>query len=173
MVFLSACQPVAVGLSSALGAPKGAIAWLSRFGICGSKQLHESKSEAMVPSSALDRLGFPRQYRLTKTDEYSSVFGFRKALKSQHFLLHYRIRASSDVGDGARLGLVIAKRLLRRAIDRNLIRRLARESFRVLRPRLMPRDLVLRLVNRPDSLDRKALAKEIRNLMQKTMSNPW
>ena len=77
------------------------------------------------------------------------------------------------MGDGARLGLVVAKRLLRRAIDRNLIRRLARESFRVLRPRLMPRDLVLRLVNRPDSIDRKALAKEIRNLMQKTMSNPW
>ena len=173
MVFLSACQPGAAELSSALGALRGAIAWRFRLGILRTKQLHELKSEAMVPSSPLNRLGFPRQYRWTKTDEFSSVFGFRKALKSRHFLLHYRIRPSSDVGDGARLGLVVAKRLLRRAIDRNLVRRLARESFRVLHPRLMPRDFVLRLVNRPDSLDRKTLAEEIRNLMQKTLSNSW
>ena len=55
---------------------------------------------------------------MTKTDEFSSVFGFRKALKSTHFLLHYRLRAAEEVA-GARLGLVVAKRLLRRSVDRN------------------------------------------------------
>ena len=109
---------------------------------------------------------FPRLYRLTKTDEFSSVFGFRKAIRSTHFLLHYRVQAQEEAS-GARLGLVVAKRLLRRSVDRNLIRRLARENFRVLRSGLPARDLILRLASRPASLDRQDLAKEIRDLLEK------
>lgn len=118
-----------------------------------------------VPAGA----AFPRTYRLTKTDDYSSVFGFRKAIKSRHFLLHYRLRAA-DEAQHARLGLIIAKRFLKRAVDRNLVRRLTRESFRLLRPQLPARDLVLRLASRPEALDRRALAKEIRGLLGKLTS---
>lgn len=106
---------------------------------------------------------------MTKTDEFSSVFGFRKALKSTHFLLHYRLRAAEEVA-GARLGLVVAKRLLRRSVDRNLIRRLARENFRMMRCRLPSRDLILRLAARPEPLDRRALADEIRKLLEKMIT---
>ncbi|MBL0166031.1 MAG: ribonuclease P protein component [Propionivibrio sp.] len=112
---------------------------------------------------------FPNSFRLTKTDEFSSVFGFRKALKSTHFLLHYRLRAAEEVA-GARLGLVVAKRLLRRSVDRNLIRRLAREHFRMMRCRLPSRDLILRLAARPEPLDRRALAEEIRGLLGKMIT---
>jgi ribonuclease P protein component len=112
---------------------------------------------------------FPKQYRLTKTDEFSSVFGFRRALKSPHFLLHYRLRTSDEVARvaGARLGLVVAKRLLKRSVDRNLVRRLARENFRLLRSRLPARDVILRLAVRPKPLDRWALGDEIRGLLGK------
>ena len=109
---------------------------------------------------------FPRLYRLTKTDEFSSVFGFRKAIRSPHFLLHYRVKVPAEA-EGARLGLVVAKRLLRRSVDRNLVRRLARECFRTMRPDLLSRDLVLRLASRPAQLDRKNLASEIRSLLEK------
>jgi ribonuclease P protein component len=117
----------------------------------------------------LSSTAFPNSYRLTKTDEFSSVFGFRKALKSTHFLLHYRLRAAEEVA-GARLGLVVAKRLLRRSVDRNLIRRLARENFRMMRCRLPSRDLILRLAARPEPLDRRALADEIRRLLEKMIT---
>ena len=109
---------------------------------------------------------FPRRYRLTKTDEFSSVFGFRKALKSTHFLLHYRPQTASEL-IGPRLGLVVAKRLLRRSVDRNLIRRLAREIFRQMRSQLTRRDVILRLAVRPAALDRKILATEIHGLLEK------
>ena len=112
---------------------------------------------------------FPRLYRLTKTDEFSSVFGFRKALRSRHFLLHYRLRGADDVL-GARLGLVVAKRFLRRSVDRNLIRRLGREHFRLLRDQLPSRDFILRLAVKPKTLDRQALAEEIRGLLVKQIS---
>ncbi|WP_319242088.1 ribonuclease P protein component [uncultured Propionivibrio sp.] len=114
----------------------------------------------------MTRATFPRHYRLTKTDEFSSVFGFRKAVKSRHFLLHYRPQTESEK-TGPRLGLVVAKRLLRRSVDRNLVRRLARESFRQIRGQLVQRDLVLRLAVRPVELDRQALAEEMQSLFDK------
>ena len=71
---------------------------------------------------------------------------------------------------GARLGMVIAKRLLRRSVDRNLVRRLAREQFRLVRNVLPSRDLILRLANKPKLLDRRALGDEIQGLLGKIIS---
>jgi ribonuclease P protein component len=103
---------------------------------------------------------------LTGTDDFSSVFSFRKAIKSANFLLHYRPRSEQD--ESARLGLVIAKRHLRRSVDRNLVKRLAREIFRGQCLGLPPCDLVIRLAAKlPLPIDRRALAGEIRNLLEK------
>jgi ribonuclease P protein component len=115
--------------------------------------------------------GFPKRYRLTKTDEYSSVFGFRSAVRSTHFLLHYRPRAQEDgmqpTDLTARLGVVVPKRFLKAAVRRNLVKRLGREQFRLLRAQLPQSDLILRLAVKPVALDRKALAEEIRKLLLK------
>ncbi|MDR0379316.1 MAG: ribonuclease P protein component [Candidatus Accumulibacter sp.] len=111
--------------------------------------------------------GFPRRHRLTGTDDFSSVFGFRKAIKSANFLLHYGPR-ESEQNRGARLGLVMAKRHLRRSVDRNLIKRLVREAFRIRRSDLPSRDLIVRLAVKLDRpVDRRALAQEIQNLLEK------
>jgi ribonuclease P protein component len=120
---------------------------------------------------AVSTAAFPKRYRLIKTDEYSSVFGFRRVLKSRHFLLHYRPRSPEEV-PGARLGLVVAKRFLRRSVDRNLVRRLAREQFRLMRACLRSSDFVLRLAVRPPVLDRQAMAQEIRGLLSKAALPP-
>lgn len=113
-----------------------------------------------------DGSGFPKRYRLTKTDEYSSVFGFRRALKSPHFLLHYRPRAAGEDAS-ARLGIVVPKRLVKAAVRRNLIKRIGRERFRLLRSRLPAQDLILRLNAKLQPLDRKAVAEEIGRLLLK------
>jgi len=111
--------------------------------------------------------GFPKSHRLTKTDEFSSVFSFRKALRSSTFLLHYRPRGIEQAG-GARLGLVVAKRFLRRSVDRNLIRRVIREAFRKIHFDLPSADLIVRLGVKPAlPLDRKVLAEETRRLLEK------
>lgn len=44
---------------------------------------------------------------------------------------------------GARLGLAISKKVARRAVDRNRIKRLIRESFRSIRCQLPPNDIVV------------------------------
>ena len=68
----------------------------------------------------------------------------------------------------ARLGLVIAKRLLRRSVDRNLLRRLIREAFRKQHSELPSCDLIVRLAVKPVlPLDRRTLSEEIQALFEK------
>jgi ribonuclease P protein component len=123
-----------------------------------------------APESRKRSAGFPRRHRLTGTGDFSSVFGFRKAIRSANFLLHYGPRGNGQ-SEGARLGLVIAKRHLRLAVDRNLIKRLIREAFRIRRADLPSRDLIVRLAVKPDlPIDRQALAEEIRKLLEKCAS---
>ncbi|MBK7325935.1 MAG: ribonuclease P protein component [Propionivibrio sp.] len=123
----------------------------------------------MAGEHQVSNFAFPRDQRLIRTDDYSSVFGFRKAIRSTHFLLHYRTRVAEEV-PGARLGLVVAKRYLKRSVDRNLVRRLARENFRLMHCRLRSRDLILRLAAKPEPLDRRVLNEEIRGLLGKMIS---
>jgi ribonuclease P protein component len=66
-------------------------------------------------------------------------------LRGGCFELRYRRNEASC----ARLGLVIPKRLARRAVLRNLIKRLAREAFRHALPGLPAVDMVLRLSKPP------------------------
>lgn len=104
-------------------------------------------------------LGFRKQHRLQTAEGFSLVFADRRRLRGEIFDLHYRSQGSGAISGpvGARLGIVIAKKLAHRAVQRNLLKRLARESFRVARRELPPYDLVLRLAKPPgSSLDRAA-----------------
>lgn len=54
-----------------------------------------------------------------------------------------RLLARPNRMDGARLGLVVPKRILKRAVDRNRAKRQIRESFRLARPELPAWDIVV------------------------------
>jgi len=66
------------------------------------------------------------------------------------------------------LGIVVAKRFLRRSVDRNLVRRMIREVFRKQHAELPARDLIVRLACKPPlPLDRRALTNEILSLLER------
>lgn len=110
-------------------------------------------------------VSFARRYRLTKTDEFSSVFGFRKAIRGTWLMLHYQPRPEGSTD--ARLGLVVGKKLLKRAVDRNRVKRIVRELFRLRREALPTCDLVVRLAAKPRPLDGKALAADFSGLLDR------
>ncbi|MBP0635192.1 ribonuclease P protein component [Cupriavidus sp. AcVe19-6a] len=84
---------------------------------------------------------FPKAARLTKTDEFSSVFALRPRRRSTHFVLYVRANGQAE----ARLGVVVGKKFAPRAAERNLVKRMARELFRQRREQLSGRDVLLRL----------------------------
>lgn len=96
--------------------------------------------------------GFGALDRLHRPAEFAAVMSSRARACGGCFELRYRSRQPADGGtpaDGARLGLIIPKRLARRAVLRNLLKRLARESFRGIRAGLPPVDIVVRLAKPP------------------------
>jgi ribonuclease P protein component len=88
---------------------------------------------------------FPKAARLLKTDEFSSVFRLRPWRRSAHFVIYAR-----PTGNDARLGLVIGKKFAPRAATRNLVKRIAREAFRLRRADFGGWDILLRLHARFD-----------------------
>ncbi|AYY98966.1 ribonuclease P protein component [Burkholderia multivorans] len=95
------------------------------------------------------KAAFPKAARLLKTDEFSSVFRLRPWRRSAHFVIY-----GKPTGQPARLGLVVGKKYAPRAVTRNLVKRLAREAFRVRRAEFAGYDLLLRQHTR---FDKKAL----------------
>ncbi|HEX7684776.1 MAG TPA: ribonuclease P protein component [Trinickia sp.] len=88
---------------------------------------------------------FPKAARLLKTDEFSSVFRLRPWRRSTHFVVYAR-----PTGQAARLGLVVGKKFAPRAATRNLVKRTAREAFRLRRAQFDGWDVLLRLSTRFD-----------------------
>ena len=110
---------------------------------------------------------FARRYRLTKTDEFSSVFGFRRAIRGKLLMLHYQPRAAEQ--REPRLGLVVGKKLLKRAVDRNRLKRIIRDQFRCRRAGLPAVDLIVRLAVKPGKLDGRLVAEDFVALLEKLL----
>jgi ribonuclease P protein component len=106
---------------------------------------------------------FCSAYRLRKTDEYSSVFAFRRAYKGRFLTMHYRPSEATT----ARLGVVVAKRLAKRANLRNLVKRIVREQFRRRRAALAPFDLVVRLHAPVDAATRSMINNDMVRLLDR------
>ena len=121
-----------------------------------------SPSEVADQSPDLDQ-SFRGTYRLRKTDEYSSVFAFRRAIKGRYLIIHYR----PATGDTARLGVVVAKKLARRAVERNLVKRIVREGFRQHRGTLPVLDMVIRLHRPLADASRTSLHEDLAGLFKR------
>jgi ribonuclease P protein component len=89
--------------------------------------------------------------RLHRPEEFAAVMASPLRLRSACFELRYRKIDGREAGSpgGARIGLIIPKRLVRRAVMRNLLKRLVREAFRQTSGSLPAVDAVLRLVKPP------------------------
>ncbi|MCH9671849.1 MAG: ribonuclease P protein component [Gammaproteobacteria bacterium] len=82
---------------------------------------------------------FRRTQRLTNSVDYGRVF--KEATRSADDSVV--VLARRNGGGPARLGLAIGKKAVRRAVDRNRIKRIARETFRHQQQLLVGLDIVI------------------------------
>lgn len=115
----------------------------------------------------IDRMlffGFSAQLRLLQASDFKSVFdgALYKVHQSGFMLLAVPRKSETNQNvDHARIGLVIAKRKIRRAHERNRVKRLARESFRLHQAELPALDIVLMAKADAQTLSNEVLHQEL------------
>ena len=82
--------------------------------------------------------GLPRESRLRRPGDFAALRTSSGRASGRCFHMRYR---SNELGH-ARLGLAISKRVSKRAVERNRIKRLLRESFRRIRHQLPAIDMI-------------------------------
>ncbi len=102
---------------------------------------------------------FGKARRLLNAKDYSRVFDGAEAKASHKHLL---LLARTNDQPGHRLGLVIAKKNVRLAVQRNRIKRIAREVFRTLPDSEPHLDTVLLARRGLDELDNAQLSTILR-----------
>lgn len=79
---------------------------------------------------------------MLKAEEFSSVFALRKQ-RSRSFL--QVMQSANNTLGHARLGLVVGKKVAKRANRRNFMKRVIRDWFRCNKHQLPPNDFVVRV----------------------------
>lgn len=129
--------------SSMPDGPKDARAWLRSFLSAGN-------------------FSFTYRERLHQARQFKRVFGRARRSSSTMFTL---LRRKNQVGF-PRLGMVVAKRNARRAVDRNTIKRMIRESFRTRKAGLEASDYVVILKRPVGAVPRDHLRQQLTGLWE-------
>jgi ribonuclease P protein component len=107
---------------------------------------------------------FPKTVRLLTAKDYSDVFqAVDVRVSSKHFLILARGKSLPT----ARLGIIVAKKNVKLAVQRNRVKRLLRESFRLRQTTLPNLDLVVLAKKGIDRLDNPDCASELQFLWNK------
>lgn len=112
------------------------------------------------------RAGLPREARIRRAGDFAAMRNASGRLGGRCFSVRYRENGLQH----ARLGLAISKRVSKRAVERNRIKRLVRESFRRVRAELPPVDLLVMARDLAAGLPGPELLADIDLLWKKLMS---
>jgi len=86
-----------------------------------------------------EKESFPRKLRLTRAVQYRQVFDHNKRVGDASIT----ILVGDKTGVVPRLGFAVARKQIAKAVQRNRLKRIFRESFRKNQHRLPARDIVI------------------------------
>ena len=107
-------------------------------------------------------LTLPQSMRITKAREYAHIF--KQGVHSHGKF--WQIISIPSENKNSSLGLAISKKIHKRAVDRNLLKRLARETFRLNQDNLKSVDLVVMTKNYTKA-DNRILTADLQSLFSK------
>ncbi len=107
-------------------------------------------------------LTLPQSMRITKAREYARIF--KQGVHSHGKF--WQIISIPSENKNSSLGLAISKKIHKRAVDRNLLKRLARETFRLNQDNLKSVDLVVMKKNYTKA-DNRILTADLQSLFGK------
>ncbi len=102
-----------------------------------------------------------KDYKLRESVEFQQVFKRNKSLRDQDWLILYR----PNNLDTARLGTAVSKKNVRKAVQRNRIKRIIRETFRKNREAMDAVDIVV--------LVRQGISEKSNRQLNTTINAQW
>lgn len=118
-----------------------------------------------MPDNLQDNLvvedfSFTHRDRLLNASQFTRVFDQATKSSGEFFTILSRENAE----DQPRLGIVVAKRRAKRSVDRNIIKRIIRESFRLNKAILPANDFIVILKRPIKTIKRANLRKQMETL---------
>jgi len=110
------------------------------------------------------KYSFNHRDRLQNASEFSRVFDQATKSSSDFFTILSRENTTGQ----PRLGIVVAKRRANRSVDRNIIKRLIRETFRLNKATLPANDYVV-ILKRPIKMIKRTKHKQGLRLQMETL----
>ncbi len=116
---------------------------------------------------------FNRESRLLTPGHFQKVFSKPIRFGSRHFTVlatekpHTSISDKHNSVNKNRLGLAIAKKKVKLAVQRNRIKRQVRESFRLNQHQIPAIDIVVMVKTGIDKLDNKTINQELEKIWRK------
>ena len=110
---------------------------------------------------------FTKDHRLKKADEFSSVFIFRKVKAAESLKIHYKPNGLQQ----SRLGIVVSKKVHKRANWRNYMKRVIRELFRCNQASWLHYDIIVRVHKAFNEDDFQKIKQEFQHLTKHMASN--
>ena len=108
---------------------------------------------------------FPRRAHLRASAEFQAVFGGGTRFSGPLFRL--QVLPATSATAQVRLGMTVSKRVDKRAVARNRIRRQVREAFRLQRHALPPGDYVFQAKPEANQVDNPGLRAALLKLLDK------
>ena len=96
---------------------------------------------------------FRKRARLLKAEEYTQVFDNAHRSRDQYFTV---LAKPKKIGH-AKLGLAVAKKKAKRAVSRNRLKRIIRESFRLSQNTIACADYVVMIQQSSENISNKQL----------------
>jgi len=135
--------------------------------VCDSSSSDKRQAVSIATADTVDQT-FPRTARLLTGGDYSQVFKQNKRYADRYWTILVK---QNDSGS-SRLGLAIAKKRAKRAVDRNKIKRVAREAFRHQRNSLSGLELVVMNRDAATKASTQDLRESIDRLLSKMTRTP-
>ena len=115
----------------------------------------------------MKKFGFARKERLKKSGEFLRILRGAKRARGEFLTLASRQHSDSS-SSLLRLGIIVPKRVFKRAHDRNQMKRWVREAFRLTKPSIRPGfDLVVSVSASPAKPDFHSVKDELIFLLKK------
>lgn len=110
-------------------------------------------------------LRLPRTARLLRPADFAALRERSLRVSTRHFTAQYRATQAA-----ARLGMAVSRKVSKRAVERNRIRRQIRETFRLIRAQLPSVDLLVIARTSATTLANPALREDLATLWQRLIA---